>query len=136
MLLRIELPNEFENAIIDTEVTIQERLTEGVMQSVHVGEQVIDNIKAAAGRDISNTNSKAEADATILENRCKGDVAKQNIDGHTKGLYYVLQELNFRGQNKKGDILEYFKYQRMASLSENTPYKLVVGKGLEASVMR
>lgn len=66
MLLKIDLPDDFEQAIVDTEVTIQEKITEEIMQEVHVGEQVIRNIKAAGNREISNTNSEADAEAEII----------------------------------------------------------------------
>ena len=63
------------------------------MQEVHVGEQKIKNIRAAGNRDITNTESEAAADAEIILQTGRGEVAKQTIDGHAKGLAYVKDQL-------------------------------------------
>jgi len=38
MLLKIDLPDDYEQAIVETEVMVQEKVTEEVMEEVHVGE--------------------------------------------------------------------------------------------------
>ena len=107
MLLEVDLPDMYEGAIVATEVTNQESITYDTMRDVNLTQQVSQNIKAAALRDISNTNTKASSEAKMIINKGQGEVAKQNIDGVTSALAYVAKEMGI-GKKDKKSLIEYF----------------------------
>lgn len=75
------------------------------------------NIVAAGQRNISNTNTEAQKDATVATNEGQGEIAKQNILGHTKALKYVQDTMGLgAGQKDKKLLLDYFKLQKIGAL--------------------
>jgi len=99
---------------------------------------------AAGNRNISNTNTEAQRDADRATNFGLGEIAKQNINGHTKALRYVQDIMKLGVGNKKdgspkdrGALLKYFKLQKISALDPDTPNKLIVGKkGFESSILK
>lgn len=75
--------------------------------------------------NITIINANATSYATKVLNKGAGQVAKQNIEYTTKGLKYVQEKLNFT--DTKNSLLEYFYYQRLLALSDNSQNKLLVG---------
>lgn len=130
MLLKIDLPDTYEGAIVSTEVTNQEKTTEEVKRSVAMTTQETDNIKAQALAKINVINANASANATMVLNRGMGEVAKQNIEYTTRALMDVKEKLGFVGNDT---LLDYFHLQRINALSDTTNNKLLVGT-LNASV--
>jgi len=47
------------------------------------------NIYAEGETEVSNTESEAQAEATILLQQARAEAAKQTIDGHVNGLNIV-----------------------------------------------
>ena len=86
MLLKIDLPDTYEGAIVSTEVTNQEKTTEEVKRSVQMTTQDTENIRAQALAKIAVINANATANATMVLNRGAGEVAKQNIEYTTRAL--------------------------------------------------
>jgi|TARA_B110001450_G_C17516496_1_gene438696 hypothetical protein len=76
MLLKIDLPDTYEGAIVSTEVTNQEKTTEEVKRTVSMTSQDTENIKAQALAKINVINANASANATMVLNRGAGEVAK------------------------------------------------------------
>ena len=64
-----------------------------------------------------------------------GYIAKQNIDGHTKALNYVMETMNI-GKANKDSLLKYFKYQRIDGMGDDTPNKLIVGNKFDTSILK
>lgn len=75
---------------------------------------------------ISNTMSKASADAAIIIREGGGFLAQQNIKAHTNGFKFVLEHTGI-GQANKSQLLDYFKYQNVAAMGEESENKLIVG---------
>ena len=64
MLLKIDLPDVYEGAIVATEVTNQEKTTYDNLRLVNETQQKTENIKAAASARISIINANASSVAT------------------------------------------------------------------------
>lgn len=93
--------------------------------------QETENIKAGALAKINVINANATANATMVLNKGAGGVAKQNIDYTTTALKDVQEKLEFT--EPKTSLLEYFTYQRINGLKDDTGNKLMVGN-LNATV--
>lgn len=76
MLVKIDLPDVYEGAIVSTEVTNQEKTTYETMRSVQEITQETENIKAEALARINVINANATANATMVLNKGAGGVAK------------------------------------------------------------
>lgn len=76
MLLKIDLPDIYEAAIVETEVTTQEKTKYDNLRNVNVTHQKTENIRAAAMARISVINSKAASNATKILNKGAGQVQK------------------------------------------------------------
>lgn len=72
MLLKIDLPDVYEAAIVETEVTTQEKTKYDNLRNVNVTHQKTENIKAAAMARISVINAKATSNATKILNEGAG----------------------------------------------------------------
>ena len=86
MLLKIDLPDVYEGAIVATEVTNQEKTTYDNLRLVNETQQKTENIKAAASARISIINANASSVATQVLNKGAGEVQRQNIYYTTKAL--------------------------------------------------
>ena len=75
MLVKIDLPDVYEGAIVSTEVTNQEKTTYETMRSVQEITQETENIKAEALARINVINANATANATMVLNKGAGGVA-------------------------------------------------------------
>ena len=96
------------------------------LRSVNETLQKTENIKASAYAQISVIQANASSLATQILQKGAGQVAKQNIDYTTKALGYVQKQLKFTEQ--QNSLLDYYYYQRIAALKEDTSNKLLVGK--------
>lgn len=126
LLLKVDLPDVYEGAIVATEVTNQEKVTYETIRSVNETQQSIENIKAKSLAQINIINSNASSRATMILNRGAGEVAKQNIEYTTLALKSVKDKLAFT--TPKTSLMEYFFYQKVAALKDDTKNKMVVGK--------
>ena len=124
MLLKIDLPDTYEAAIVQTEVTKQQQQTYMITRDVNETQQVTENIKAMSLANITMINANASKIATQIVNNGNGKVAKQNIEYVTLALMNVTQELGFTASTS---ILDYFLYQKLSGLREDTPNKLQIG---------
>jgi len=61
MLLKIDLPNSYEDAIVKTQVTKQETLTVTTQRDKNKTDQVTENILARGGAQIMQINAKASS---------------------------------------------------------------------------
>lgn len=89
MLLKIDLPDTYEMAIVKTQVTRQEIITYNQTRIVNMTNQVTENIKAKGLAQIQRINANATAQATKVLNQGAGQVAKQNIEYTTLALKQV-----------------------------------------------
>lgn len=134
MLLKIDLPDSYEGAIVETEITNQQKLTYTVMKEVNMTQQAIENKKAESLKEITEINANAASDATIELNEGAGEVAKQSIEWQTMTMVDVANQLKFKGNDKAQSILEYYSYLKINGLGPDTNNKLQVGS-FNTSVM-
>lgn len=69
-------------------------------------------------------NAKAASNATKILNNANGQMSTQNIKYTTKALNVTQQNLNFT--NPKKSLLEYYFYQKIKDLADDTKNKLLV----------
>lgn len=131
MLLKIDLPDTYEMAIVKTQVTRQEIITYNQTRIVNMTNQVTENIKAKGLADIQRINANASAMATKVLNKGAGQVAKQNIEYTTLALKQVQTDLGF--SSPKVSLMDYYFYQRIAGLKSDTKNKL--GLGVDMTVL-
>jgi hypothetical protein len=63
MLLQIDLPDVYENAIVDTQVVIQQTQTAKKIMNSTLVRQEIEVLRSEASRDIAIINATAESRA-------------------------------------------------------------------------
>ena len=95
MLLKIDLPNSYEAAIVKTEVTNQEYTTYMTVRDVNLTQQETINIQNKGLAEIMVINAQASSVATQKLNQGQGLVAKQNIEYTTLALKEVQDKLAF-----------------------------------------
>lgn len=127
MLLKIDLPNSYEDAIVATEVTNQERLTYLNQRVVAETKQKTENIIAGANAKIImiNANATAIANAVILNGQ--GAVANQTYAFTKDALNSVATELKFDTDTQADCLLSYYQFSRIAQMAPTTQNKLFVG---------
>lgn len=125
MLLKIDLPDVYEGAIVATEVTNQEITLYETLRAVNQTQTETENIKATALARITRIDSDAASRATVVLNQGAGDVAKQNIDYTTDALNEVQKKLNFT--DPRSSLLDYYRLQRISALKDDTNNRLVIG---------
>ena len=133
MLLKIDLPNSYESAIVKTEVTNQEYTTYLTIRDVNLTQQETINIQNKGLAEIMVINANASSQATMKLNQGDGKVAKQNIEYTTLGLKSVQGNLTFA--DPQNDLMTYYMYQRISGLNETTNNKLLVGMNDTTSLM-
>ena len=89
MLIKIDLPDVYEGAIVKTEVTNQEKITYETLRAVNQTQQETENIKAAGLAQINIIKSNASSIATQKLNEGAGELARQTIDYTTQALKVV-----------------------------------------------
>lgn len=71
MLLKIDLPDTYEEAIVDTQVVIQQTSTQKKIMNSTIVRQEIEVLRSEANRDISVINARAESEAMIVSNNAR-----------------------------------------------------------------
>lgn len=125
MLLKIDLPDLYESAIVRTQVTNQQIQTFTISRNVNITQQETINIQANGYAQINVINSNATAQATKTLNKGAGIVAQQNIEYVTLALTDVQAKLAFA--TPLTSLLDYFYYQRLNGMKDDTANKLLVG---------
>jgi hypothetical protein len=89
MLLKIDLPDVYEMAIVRTQVTNQEIITYNQTRVVNLTNQETENIKAVGLAKIQVINANASSYASQILNKGAGNVARQNIEYTSRSLMAV-----------------------------------------------
>ena len=95
MLLKIDLPNSFEAAIVLTEVVKEQEKTMTTKRQVSLITQETTNIVANSQAQIMTINANASSVATQRLNEGAGKVSKQNIEYTALALKEVQSKLRF-----------------------------------------
>lgn len=125
MLLKIDLPNPYEDAIVMTQVTNQQRLTMVQESLVNMTKQMTENIKEAALARIKIINAQAQADADAKTWEGRGNITQARVSYTTQGLKAVQDELSL---DPKTSLMDYYYLQKIGMMDGATKNKLLVGK--------
>lgn len=108
MLLKIDLPDTYEDAIVQTEVTNQERATYGQIRLANETQQKSSNIEVAAQARIKVINANASATAQEKIYNGSATITNQTYNYTTQALALVQDKLQF--SNKQQSLLTYYLY--------------------------
>jgi hypothetical protein len=79
MLLQIDLPDVYENAIVETQVVIQQTQTAKKIMNSTLVRQEIEVLRSGASRDIAVINARAESEASIVSNNARAQILNNTI---------------------------------------------------------
>lgn len=127
MLLKIDLPDSYENAIEDTQVVIQELTTQYMIKNSTIIREEIEVERSAALRDIEIINAEAESDALITMNNARATIIANTISQQAKAYTQVKATI---GTTSPKELLDYIFYLNINSLDKvNGKGKLIVDLG-------
>jgi len=79
MLLKIELPQSYEDAIVDTQVVYQEKLTAESIRNATVVRQKIEVDRSNATKEVAIINAEAQSNATYIANQALAQIIKNTV---------------------------------------------------------
>jgi hypothetical protein len=79
MLLKIDLPDIYEDSIVDAQVMIQQTSTSKKIIKSTLVHQEIEMLRAESSGDIAVINVRADSEATIVVNRARPQTLKNTI---------------------------------------------------------
>lgn len=79
MLLKIDMPDVYEGAIVDTQVVIQQTQTQRKIMNSTLIRQEIEVLRSEAARDIEIIQSRAESEASVIEKNAKAQTLNNTI---------------------------------------------------------
>ena len=127
MLLKIDLPDSYENAIEDTQVVIQELTTQQMIKNSTLIREEIEVERSAAFRDIDIINAEANSDALITMNNARATIISNTITQQAKAYAQVKKTI---GTTTPKELLDYIFYLNINSLDKvNGNGKLIVDLG-------
>ena len=115
MLLKIDLPDVYEEAIVDTQVVIQQTATSKKIMNSTLVRQEIEVLRAQASRDIAVINARADSEATIVSNQARAEILNNTI---TKlGSAYSTVRTTI-GTTSASELLDYIFYMNIMGLDK------------------
>ena len=117
MLLKIDLPDVYEEAIVDTQVVIQQTATSKKIMNSTLVRQEIEVLRAEASRDIAVINARADSEATIVANRARAQTLKNTIA--KMGSAYSTVKTTI-GTTTPAELLDYVFYMNIMSLDKKS----------------
>ena len=79
MLLRIDLPDSYENAIVDTQVVKQQKQTQEAIKNATIIKAEIEVVRSQYMKDIAVINAEAQYNATVTRNTAQAITLKNTI---------------------------------------------------------
>ena len=83
-MLQIDLPNSYEEAIVDTQVVVQQKITQRSVKNATLIRQGTEVDKSEAEKQISIINAEADSNATLIEESTKAEMIKNTISAEAK----------------------------------------------------
>ena len=83
-MLQIDLPNVYEEAIVDTQVVVQQRLTKMSVANATMIRQTTEVDKSEAMKTVNIINAEAASNATLIENNNKAMMTKNTLMTESK----------------------------------------------------
>ena len=115
MLLKIDLPDVYEEAIVDTQVVIQQTATSKKIMNSTLVRQEIEVLRAQASRDIAVINARAESEATIVSNQARGQILNNTISKLGSAYSTVRTTI---GTTSASELLDYIFYMNIMGLDK------------------
>lgn len=122
-LLDVTLPDNYEEAIVETQVVNQRQQTMIQIRNATNIKASINVDRSEAAKNITVINAQADANATIIENEAIGKMINNTITYEGEAYGYVNKELAF---NKQESLVDYVKYMNLLSVKDSGA-KLLVG---------
>jgi hypothetical protein len=79
MLLKIDLPDSYEAAIVDTQIVIQDTITQDLIKNVSLINTGIDVDRARTNKNVTITNSQADGNATQIANGARSNITANTV---------------------------------------------------------
>lgn len=126
MLLKIDLPDSYEDAIVDTQLVNQQRLTQEKIKNVAVIKANMEVDRSIANKNITIINAEAQYDAAIFSNNITGYMIKNTVTKQSEAYSKSKTDLKL---DQSKDLLDYIYYLNIMSLdkSAESGAKLVIG---------
>lgn len=126
MLLKIDLPDSYEDAIVETQLVNQQRLTQEKIKNVAVIKANMEVDKSIANKNITIINAEAQYDAAIFSNNITAYMIKNTVTKQSEA--YTQSKTDLKLDQSK-DLLDYIYYLNIMSLdkSAESGAKLVIG---------
>ena len=124
MILKIDLPDSYEEAIVDTQIVNQEIITQQLIMQVNLINTGIEVDRAKTAKDVTITNSQADGNATVISNTAKADITANTVSYQQLAYNNAKSLLSF-ATNK--DLLDYVFYLNVQSLDKTQGANLLVG---------
>lgn len=115
MLLKITMPVMYENAIVDTQVVIQQTQTQKKIMNSTLVRQEIEVLRSEASRDIDIINARADSEATVVSNNARAQILNNTI---TKLGQAYTQVKNTIGTSTSKELLDYVFYLNIMNLDK------------------
>lgn len=124
MLLQIDLPDVYENAIVDTQVVIQQTQTAKKIMNSTLVRQEIEVLRSGASRDIAIINARAESEASIVSNNARAQILNNTISRFGQAYTKVKNTIQTTSSQELLDYIFYMNIMNLDKKSGNT--KLLV----------
>ena len=115
MLLKIDLPDTYEDAIVDTQVVIQQTSTQKKIMNSTLVRQEIEVLRSEASRDIAVINAKADSEAMIVSNNARAQILNNTIS--KMGSAYTGVR-NIIGTSTSQELLDYIFFMNIMNLDK------------------
>lgn len=79
MLLKIDLPDSYEEAIVETQIVNQETVTQQLIKQVNLINTGIDVDRAKTAKNITIINAEADGKATEISNNAKATIVSNTV---------------------------------------------------------
>lgn len=107
MILKIDLPDSYEEAIVDTQIVNQEIITQQLIMQVNLINTGIEVDRARTAKNVTITNAEADGNATQIANTAKSTIISNTVN-QQKVAYSNSKSLLSIGTNK--ELLDYIFY--------------------------
>ena len=123
MLLKIDLPDSYEEAIVDTQLVHQQRLTQEKIMSVSLIQAQMEVDRSVANKNITITNAEAQADSIRFQNNVTANVIQNTVNKQSLAYQQAQTDLQLNSTNS---LLDFIFYLKIMGLQKHGNTQLVV----------
>ena len=115
MLLKIDMPDVYEDAIVNTQVVVQDTTTQTKIMNSTLIRQDIEVLRSEAHREIAVINARADSEATYYSNNARAWVLNNTISKLGDAYKYVQTKI---GLAQSQEMLDYIFYMNIMNLNK------------------